>query len=591
MSIRTRRRLGSLEENYMKKTTLMCVLSAVFMLVLISMSINIRTVAADSDYEVKHVDHTVEVLYNGYVLINDTVEMSAQISGNFLLGIPNDYGPYVLRCIAYETQDRSVVFPVTLGVPFENHLGFYGVQVDFSGGSPQVFTVEFVLSNLLLLQDAQNETSYTLTFPGFPSLTKTMPVCNGSIVLPKGAQYLGGTVDSFNYGESDIAAFAYNESVVRFYLPVDQIKMFDITRLNRQIRIDESGGMAVSDSYYIENKELASAIDFVNVVLPFGASEPSAKDQFDRTLSKPVLAEANTTRYTLTFELSVEVGKSTRFTVDYDLPRGVYVERLDAANSFALNITLFENVDYFIGEASVTFVLPDGAKLLNFEDSLGGGSYSLERSVIQESATIISKDIISLDGFSVGIAYEYSPLWAGFAPTLWVWALMIVGCAVVAVWRRPRAAAELAAPSAAMKLRPEYIKSFVDSYEEKIKIISEIDSLEARVRRGRIPRRRYKVRRRTLETRISTLSRSLEELKGKMHLAGGHYSDLMRQLEIAETEMNEVETNLKSIEARHSRGELSLEAYRKLLSDYKHRKEKSETTIDGALLRLREEIR
>jgi hypothetical protein len=76
-----------------------------------------------------------------------------------------------------------------------------------------------------------------------------------------------------------------------------------------------------------------------------------------------------------------------------------------------------------------------------------------------------------------------------------------------------------------------------------------------------------------------------------MHAAGGQYVQLMRQLEIAETEINEVEANIKSIEARHSRGELSLEAYRKLLTDYQHRKERADTTIKGILLRLREEIR
>jgi hypothetical protein len=65
----------------------------------------------------------------------------------------------------------------------------------------------------------------------------------------------------------------------------------------------------------------------------------------------------------------------------------------------------------------------------------------------------------------------------------------------------------------------------------------------------------------------------------------------MRQLEIAETEINEVEANIKSIEARHSRGEISLEAHRKLLSDYLRRKEGAGTTINGILLRLREEIR
>jgi chromosome segregation ATPase len=141
-----------------------------------------------------------------------------------------------------------------------------------------------------------------------------------------------------------------------------------------------------------------------------------------------------------------------------------------------------------------------------------------------------------------------------------------------------------------MRLRPEYIKSFIDAHEEKKKIIFDIESLENRVRKGKIPRRRYKVQRKTLETRLSTLSRNLTEFKEKMRAAGGQYVELMQQLEIAETEINEVEANIKSIESRHSRGELSLEAHRKLLSDYQRRKERADTTINGILLRLREEI-
>jgi predicted nuclease with TOPRIM domain len=221
---------------------------------------------------------------------------------------------------------------------------------------------------------------------------------------------------------------------------------------------------------------------------------------------------------------------------------------------------------------------------------------TLTKNVFQETATISRRDISLLDDFPhvesvLQIVYEYNPLWSSFRPTLWVWALAIVGCTVVFLWKRPKAPAHVIAPVAAMKLGPEFIKSFVEAYEEKTKITFDMDSLENKVRKGKIPRRRYKVQRKTLETRLNTLSRNLAELKERMHAAGGQYVQLMRQLEIAETEINEVEANIKSIEARHSRGELSLEAYRKLLTDYQHRKERADTTIKGILLRLREEIR
>jgi septal ring factor EnvC (AmiA/AmiB activator) len=118
-----------------------------------------------------------------------------------------------------------------------------------------------------------------------------------------------------------------------------------------------------------------------------------------------------------------------------------------------------------------------------------------------------------------------------------------------------------------------------------------MDALEARVQKGKIPRRRYKVQKKTLEMRLSTLSRDLAEVRQAMRQSGGHHADLMRQLEVAETEINDVEANVKTIDARQSRGEVSTEAYRKLMGDYQRKKEKAETTINGILLRLREETR
>jgi chromosome segregation ATPase len=197
-----------------------------------------------------------------------------------------------------------------------------------------------------------------------------------------------------------------------------------------------------------------------------------------------------------------------------------------------------------------------------------------------------------LDNFTIGIEYEYNPLWLSFRPTIWVWTLAIVGCAVVVIARRqPKGPTRIAVPTAAVKVRPDYLKSFIDAYEEKMKINLETETLEERVQKGKVPRRRYKVRTKMLETRLNTLSRTLADFKEKMRASGGKYAEMMLQLEVAESEIDEVGANIKNAEAQHNRGELSLEAYRKRLADYQHRKENAETTINGILLRLREETR
>ena len=574
----------------MRKTAFLYITLTLAMIIFVSTSFGSKAVGANPDYNIDRVNHTVSVLYNGYVVINDTITTSGQMPNNFLLGFPYKYGPDVLRCLAYNADDRSKTFPVTLDVTLEDRAGFYCVEVDFSKGAPQTFSVEIVLSNVLLTQEVENASVFNLDFPVFPSLTKTTTVCNGSIVLPEGAQYLNGPVDGLNYSQQNLGAFAYNASVVTFSLPEDSIELFEITQLNRQITINEFGEIQSSDTYYITNRS-PNTISLVDIVLPSNASNPQAEDQFGRAMPEPEQISLLSNRYEINLTLPVESGKSTIFTISYSLMNEAYFKSPQGANNLAFDMTVFQDINYYVDQASVVFVLPEGARLLSFEDTLNDNSFGISRSVFQETVTVNKKSVTSLDSFAVGVAYEYNPVWLAFRPTMWVWALAIVGSVVVFVWQRTKAPTGAALPAKISTMRPEYIRSFVDSYEEKMKLIFEVDSLEARVQKGRIPRRRYKVQKKTLEMRLNTLSRSLGEVKERMRSAGGHYADLMRQLEVAETEINEAEANVRSIEARYGRGEISLETYRKLLGDYQRRKEKAETTINGILLRLREEIR
>jgi len=491
--------------------------------------------------------------------------------------------------VAYNS---SSIFPVTLDVPLENHVGFYGLEIDFRQDTPQVFTVGFILSNNLLTQDASNASRYTLDFPAYPSLTKTVDVCRVSISLPTGATYVSSTVGATSYLKENLTEFTYSPANITFLSTDGEMQMFDVKELESEVTISGIGEIEGSDSYYIESKSAAD-MSFIEINLPPNAFDPSAQDQFGRTMSDPEQTDEATNRYNITFSPVFESFESTRFTVKYKLPSN-YTTQM-GANNFNITFPLFRNVNYYIECASATFVLPEGARISSFKNTLINSTYSISRGVFQETATMDRESISLLDDSLpsenvLQIVYEYNPLWLSFRPTLWMWALAIVGCAVAIIWKRPKVPVGVAVPAVAMRLRPEHIKSFVDAYEEKRKITSELESLENRVRKGKIPRRRYKVQRKTLETRLNTLSRNLAESKERMRAAGGQYAELMQQLEIAETEINEVEANIKSIESRHGRGEISFESHRKLLSDYQRRKEKADTSINGILLRLREEI-
>ena len=92
---------------------MLIVLTAFSLAILMFLSVSTQTVLAqDASYDIQSVDHQVEVMYSGHVVIRDTIHVSG-LSGDFLIGFPYKYGSYVLKGIAYDTDN---VFQVSLGV-------------------------------------------------------------------------------------------------------------------------------------------------------------------------------------------------------------------------------------------------------------------------------------------------------------------------------------------------------------------------------------------------------------------------------------------------------------------------------------------
>ncbi len=294
----------------------------------------------------------------------------------------------------------------------------------------------------------------------------------------------------------------------------------------------------------------------------------------------------------VTFALPLNSGESTLITVEYSL-----LSVSGQPNRFSLDFALIPDANYFIGEVSATFVPPEGSRFVTPQLSSIEPSSSLNRGIFQETLSIRREGVSYID-YSlpsiniIQVAYDYNPLWLSFRPTVWVWSLAVVGCVFVAFWRRPKTSApkRIVAPKATVELSPDHLSAFIEAYEEKSKLSVELKSLEARAQKGRLPRRQYKVQRGMLEARFQSLSKNIAGLKGIFRSAGGVYADLVRQLNVAERELDDVEASSRTDEARHNRGELSLEDYKKLQEDYQERREKAETKINGILLRLREEI-
>ena len=584
----------------MKRTIAILALAVFLLAALLPFSLSIKPVSAqEKGYTIQNVDHQVEVMYSGNVVIRDTVTVNGQIADGFLIGFPYKYGSYILKGVAFDSED---VFPISLGVQLGERSGFYGAEVTFPEGSPQVFTVVFVLSNTLLTSFPEG---FYLDFPAYPSFAMDAARCNVTLVVPPEASVIDvtkddGAVASGKFVKDKLVAFAYFPANATISLTEGWIRQIDVPTLNRIVTLGASGEVTVSDNYRIVNNstsqitslKLDISVDALNIVTRDEAGTPFKSEMLPASTSG-LVSPVN-----LTLAGPLRNGQSIAVIVEYTLP-GLTADQ----TRFAMNLELLTFFSYYVRQASITVVPPEGAHIVTPQLSSAIPSLTLGRELFQETLRIdreglsyVDRDVPSEKALQV--AYDYNPLWLSLRPAFWVWGLAAVGSiAVVFMRQRPKPAKppkpqRIAVPKlTGGRLSPDQIKTFVEAYEEKIRISSEIKLLVARAQKGRIPRRQYKVQRRALELRTYSLSKTIVELKAMFRSAGGNYADLIRQLDSAEAELNRVEANMRSAEARRGTGELPLEEYKKSVADLQKRKEKAESTISGILLRLREETR
>ncbi|MCJ7469075.1 hypothetical protein MUO74_01075, partial [Candidatus Bathyarchaeota archaeon] len=117
----------------MKKATLAFMILAVALIFSAFVPAHLKKVKANGDYVIERVDQNLQIMYNGYVLMNETVQLSGQMPNSFVLGFPYPFGSYIANCLAFEPSNSSNIFPVSLNEPVEDRSGYYGIRVDFSG--------------------------------------------------------------------------------------------------------------------------------------------------------------------------------------------------------------------------------------------------------------------------------------------------------------------------------------------------------------------------------------------------------------------------------------------------------------------------
>ena len=589
------------------------------LLVILPVALPSGTVSAQtSGYNIDSVDHQVQVMYSGHVVILDTIHVSGQVTDGFMIGLPYKYSADVLKGFAY---DNTHVYQLNLGVQLgDRKSGFYGATVDFNGNTPSVFTVAFVLSNQLITEQGSGVS--VLDFPAYPSLAKDVGTCNVTISFPGVPTTLtvtkdDGVVNDAVYTKTNLPAYTYSVGAASFQLPTGTLQLTTVSSLNRQITIDPTGKVTVADSYRIISNSTTTLKSFV-ATLPSDASNVAIRDEFGRAAATDFAysATGNILLANATLITFLTSGQSTTLTAQYNLPSAT----LQGSNYVLPDFKLFPDFIYYVNQATITFTPPEGATIVSPQAASLDSSSTLTRQTYQDILTI-TKDSLSYVDYlvpqqnSIQLSFDYNPVWFALRPTFWALFLAVVGCVAVVFVRRHKPKEETYADKterlSTLETEPTTstqqakgselktgqhasagnIREFIDAYEDKKQLNAELKSMDSKAQKGKIPRRQYKVQRNAIEIRLEGINRNIERTKETFRGSTGGYADLVKQLDLAEADLVDAEENIKSLESRQSTGEISLEVYKRSIGDYQKQRDKAESAINGILLRLREKIR
>jgi hypothetical protein len=603
------------------------IISTVFLLfVLVPLVLPTGMVSAQgSGYSITGVSHDIEVMYTGQVLIRDTVHVSGQINDGFMIGLLSQFSGNILKVVAY---DDNYTYQVNTGVPMGSHSDLYGVQINFGGKTPSVFTVAFILSINQFSYDPSSG-KYILSFPAYPSLAQNGVNCNVTINFPSQPASLtitksDGDVSANNYATKNLAAYSAITASASFQIAAGTLQLANVNQLDRTINIDANGKVTSLDKYIIVNKASTTMSTFILDVPPT-ATNVAIKDQFGTILSSEFAGTIsygssdsthNAELINATLINYLGSGQSTTLIAEYNLPSA----NLEGSQYNLNNFFLYPDFYYYVDIATFTFNPPEGATIIAPKISALDSSATVTRTTFQETLTTTRNGISYLDyslpqNNPIQFGYTYNPVWVSFRPTFWLSFLAVMVCIAVVIIRmrnpekvstKPKAekitAAKPAspattpqvkavAPETEQHLTPENIRSFTDAYEEKKQLKAELKAMDVRAQKGKIPRGQYKANRKRVELRIEALSRTIEKFKVLFRASGAAYADIAKQIDSAEEDLSEAEENIQSLESKQKNGEISLETYKEEVTDYQKQKEKAESTINGILLRLREKTR
>jgi hypothetical protein len=519
------------------------------------------------------------------LVVNDTVTIintgSAPVS-SFLIGVPERVGDHLSYAFALAGENE------TLGLEMKADLGrsgFRAVKVSFSpvpSGAAYRFTVTFVFSGLITPSAA----GYNVTAPIYPSLSQEAEQVDVRVVLPATV-----TLVSSYWSEGGNPVLEHTQTPLGSYADTvsselsfrGSFRLVDCESARREVLLDPLGEIVVSDSYRLKNLggDTFSSIDFS---LPRGAHNVTARD--DLGVVKVTSKEARDAVANVTLSLRYPVRGSPyhdaySFTLSYRLPWHLYVSRLDTLTSSRMSITLVPDSRWVIRSLEFVATLPEGAQ---YEEA----SPQPDRVEKAGLSPVISYRLLNATPYhrlALKLKYRYLIFWSALRPTLWMGLAVAVVCSLIGLGRLRKP------PPSPVGIPVETLSSYVEVVDRRAALRLEMESLDEDLSRDRIRRHDYRRRTRQIAQEMQSLDKELEELKPKVRAIGSRYAEIVRRVEIAESEYDTARSSVLKLDTTYRERKVSRDAYERLREDLYKRMDRAKSLIEGTTISLREEIR
>ncbi|MFW9990534.1 MAG: hypothetical protein ACFFD4_00600 [Candidatus Odinarchaeota archaeon] len=303
----------------------------------------------------------------------------------------------------------------------------------------------------------------------------------------------------------------------------------------------------------------------------------------------PAGFQVNLTKISINSRVPVSAGKNYTFTLKYHQPNEKVIDDR-GGGKLVLKSSLLSLYNWTISSYRLTIEFPFMSSPAMPTDAFFEGisrTGSVRDFLIFEKPALIieTNNLTPFDNTAFEFTYGLPIYWFLVGPALLMLFFLIVGCLYVFFRLLSYRISPAIVMTAQEEIPYDLIESFVRSYEEKTALRERIRQLNEK--RKRMKAKEYDKSLKIYENKQADVERQLVHSTTELSKRGPRYRSASRNIQMAESEREDVLRNLENLEKRKKSSRIDRETYIRLQRQYEKRLKKSNTTIDKVLIELR----